>query len=84
MFNPNLAPCPFCGGVAQFVQTSYGTDSGACSMDFQIRCERCDASAPNGSGKIRVGLNYDGTIRVITDEREKAVEAWNRRANNAD
>ena len=77
-----LKPCPFCGGVAQFAQTAYGTDSGACSMHFQIRCKTCEASAPNGNGALRVALNRDGTIRIITDEREKAVEAWNRRAGN--
>ena len=77
-----LKPCPFCGGDAHFEQTAYGTDCGMVSMRFQIRCKNCHAAAPNGGGQLRLDLNSDGDIRFATDERTKAITAWNRRAND--
>ena len=77
-----LKPCPFCGGVALFDQTTYGTDCGMVMMRFQIRCEKCNATAPQGSGILRLCLTSKGEIGMAVDERAKAAENWNRRTND--
>lgn len=76
-----LLPCPFCGGEARFIQTAYGTTNlNSVSLSFSIRCVKCSATAPNAMGKIAINLLEDGTLNAWRDDREKAAEAWNRRA----
>lgn len=63
---PDLLPCPFCGGDAQFVMESDWVVPGKVMVTaWKVECSRCWASPkPN---------NYEGDKRV-------AAERWNRRA----
>ena len=63
---PDLLPCPFCGGEAQFVMERDWVVPGEVMVTaWKVECSRCWASPkPN---------NYEGDKRV-------AAERWNRRA----
>ena len=63
---PDLLPCPFCGGEAQFVMESDWLVPGEVMVTaWKVECSRCWASPkPN---------NYEGDKRL-------AAERWNRRA----
>lgn len=63
---PDLLPCPFCGGDAQFVMERDWVVPGKVMVTaWKVECSRCWASPkPN---------NYEGDKRV-------AAERWNRRA----
>lgn len=83
MANVKLLPCPFCGGEATISQTGYGTaGGGAVQLDFRIECTRCGATAPNGSGTIKINLGHNGNLNIFHDDRDKAAERWNRRTKN--
>lgn len=62
-----LKPCPFCGGKAEIKDTVMGY-----VRDSVIwpECQKCGCRLP----KIYVKASYCAN--------DKAVEAWNRRANN--
>lgn len=79
-----LKTCPFCGLSAEFHQSSYGTDSDreAVLFRFHVGCVHCNVFPPNSDGKVVFNMDKDGNLRLLIDEREKAVEAWNRRADN--
>ena len=77
-----LKKCPFCGDKAHFEQTRYGTDNGSVVLGFQIRCIKCGATAPKADGYIAFMLTGLGDINAYHDDRDKACEAWNRRADN--
>lgn len=79
--NYELKPCPFCGGKAWFSQTSYGTtDRDSVMFHFSIRCRKCNASAPGSNGYIALDFSTTGKLRIWHDDRNKAIEEWNRRA----
>lgn len=68
MTEPELKPCPFCGGPAKLVD--YGADAQPDDMDLDIGewwlagCEACGVQLP------QQGEN---------PTREQAIAAWNRR-----
>ena len=63
-----LKPCPFCGGKAHIYRTcGYSPEE----IIF-VGCENCEASA---TPKRMISFNPD-------DDERKAIEAWNRRADN--
>jgi len=72
-----LKPCPFCGFRRLAIEEShceYEDDFGAVhSYTIKIKCPSCGAS---GGG---YGTKQD---RLVEDVKEKAAEAWNRRAND--
>lgn len=78
----DLRDCPFCGGHAGFVQTTYGTDSQSACLRFEIRCKDCGAKAPESHGKLLIKLQTDGSIVAWRDDREDAIRTWNRRADD--
>ena len=79
----NLKPCPFCGGEAAIDQTGFGTtEHSSVRLDFSIRCKKCGASAPNASGYMAINLSSNGELNAWRDDRNRAIAAWNRRANN--
>ena len=77
-----LKPCPFCGGRAIVVQTTYGTSDGSARLGFEIRCVRCSAKAPSSHGMVLVKLDDNGELRAWKDDRIEAMAAWNRRADD--
>ena len=77
-----LKKCPFCGGRAIVVQTTYGTRDGSACLGFEIRCVRCLAKAPSSHGVVLVKLDDNGELRIWKDDRIEAMAAWNRRADD--
>lgn len=76
-----LKPCPFCGGKAEFDQIARGTaDNFSAKLDFEIRCKKCGATAPDAYGYIAINLSSNGELNVWHDDKSKAIAAWNRRA----
>ena len=66
--NESLKPCPFCGGEAELQYGGNGSREAA-GMSF-VRCKGCGA----------IGQKFEVCRRYSSDE--KAIEAWNRRADN--
>lgn len=78
-----IKPCPFCGNDAKIVQTGYGTESpNSAKLSFRIECVKCSATAPEASGYISINLSNSGRLNIWHDDRESAIEAWNRRASD--
>lgn len=70
-----LKPCPFCGGVGKVK---------AAKKDYVgfiiwCECEKCHAQAGGYCPDIK---HEDSAIENIEFCKSKAIEAWNRRANN--
>lgn len=83
MADIKLKSCPFCGGKAKFIQTAYGTtENNSASLSFSIRCVKCSATAPKAMGKIAINLLEDGTLNTWRDDRKRAADEWNRRAEH--
>ena len=77
-----LKPCPFCGGEVEYFKNSkclYGFDVG---WEFGIRCKNCGVKAPKENYKLEVNFDNDGQLNILTDERKKAADDWNRRVDN--
>lgn len=82
----NLKRCPFCGGEAIIEQTAHGTTSNnSVSLSFEIRCKDCGATTEPSYGNIFINLKGEnGELNIWHDDRPNAINAWNRRADNAD
>ncbi len=75
-----LKPCPFCGSVPHLKQKSNCYTDTSKAAEFSIYCQGCGIELPKKfTFKIEFDLESTSGIRVIEDERPKAVEAWNRR-----
>ena len=76
MMELTLKSCPFCGGKAEFdtISARYKTHS----FDFVIHCVKCGAMSPK-TYQLVIKLNSKGLIEFPTDERQAAVNDWNRR-----
>ena len=78
-----LKPCPFCGSKAYFERWSSGkNESGAATYSFYIRCEKCGLYFPKTAFSVLVEITNELKVSADFSEAEKAIEAWNRRANN--
>lgn len=78
-----LSPCPFCGSVPHFKQKSNCCTNTSKVAEFIVYCQGCGIEFPQKfTFKIEFDLESIGGIKVLEDERPKAVEAWNRRAKN--
>ena len=77
-----LKHCPFCGGKAVFLTKNNRSTSSDVGFDFVIRCEKCRATTPASSDSVVFQLSDKGEIVTIDDGRGKAIEAWNRRAED--
>ena len=77
-----LKPCPFCGGAAELTNSNaYG------SPIVFVRCAKCKARTPymwiDHPRMKAAGL--DESTRYTEEQAEaKAIEAWNRRANDGE
>ena len=75
-----LKKCPFCGGEAQVEQTQCGQiDHSSVGIYFDIRCKKCNATAPGSMEYVALNLSKTGELNVWHNGMEKAIEAWNRR-----
>lgn len=78
-----LKPCPFCGSNAEFHLCGIGQHKfpERIKWMFSIRCSKCHATCSNNlTTVVEANLEKDGIIQVFTDDREKAISDWNRRA----
>lgn len=73
--NEKLKPCPFCGGECKIkaAKKEY--------IGFTIWCE-CENCHAQASGYCPDMKKEDTAIVNIDSCRNKAIEAWNRRAND--
>jgi Lar family restriction alleviation protein len=74
-----LKPCPFCGREATFHIRKYRGDIFEAKIDFFIACRYCSCRT-GGDYRIDVKLLKNGELLVSNDDREIAINAWNRRA----
>lgn len=75
-----LKPCPFCGGEAVYIinkNYEWGTTHG---WQFGIKCTNCKTELPMRDFVVTVDLESNGEIAFTKDERGKAADMWNRRA----
>nr|DAO53224.1 MAG TPA: restriction alleviation protein [Caudoviricetes sp.] len=75
--NERLMPCPFCGGKANMITTANGSTHHDVSFTFEVECSECGTSLP-WVHELRATLE-NGELKITKDERDKAVEEWNRR-----
>ena len=73
----NLRPCPFCGGHTSFHILEYSSSSDT-SILFAIACDKCGTQAPvSVASKVTFGMNSDGSIKIISDDRQLEADVWN-------
>lgn len=76
--NYELKPCPFCGRTADFETKGNISNHTEVGFDFTIKCGECGIEIP-GRHKVTFILGKRGKISTIIDEREMAMNDWNRR-----
>lgn len=76
-----LKPCPFCGGKADFKTRSNLSSHSEVGFDFTIKCRECDVEIPR-TYRVTLAIGMSGRINTIIDERQKAMDDWNRRAGD--
>ena len=74
-----LKPCPFCGGNAEFKTDSMNAYDGKLSVKFHIECRDCHSSFPACYEYININLDTNGELDLLADNRQKAIDAWNKR-----
>lgn len=75
-----LKPCPFCGGKAEYILNGAYNYGGSQGWEFGIACTVCRVSLPAKHFAAGVSLDNAGEIVIETDECEKVIQMWNRRA----
>lgn len=91
-----IKPCPFCGGTKLKVESKSVLDGYAGDihrverMTFSVRCNSCHARGGTASGRVIKSFRLTMTEKDLpewattdTKLKEKAIEAWNRRVNDA-
>ena len=82
-----LKPCPFCGGKASLrnngIEKCRNSENGDLITNWYVMCTNCGIKR-NGDVSEYYFRNDETLILVnpIYDGRKKAIEAWNRRAND--
>lgn len=80
-----LKPCPFCGNAPVLLEKASGTckydDGFDFYKDYKLWC--CQCGCEQGRNII-IRFKYSPHVGVTVDEAglEKAIESWNRRAND--
>lgn len=77
-----LKPCPFCGGKAEYIINSNYDRFTTHGWQFGIQCTNCMTELPMRDFIVTVNLKSDGEIAVAKDDRKKAADMWNRRAEH--
>ena len=76
-----LKPCPFCGGRADFEIIGNTSNYLEVGFDFIIKCSECGIHNPRRH-KVTLLLENSGQISTIIDERQEAIDGWNRRTGD--
>lgn len=77
-----LKPCPFCGGKAEYLITENYNLGRTQGWKFGVACTKCMVALPMRDFTVTVDFTIDGEIVSKKDERKKAADMWNRRADN--
>lgn len=83
----NLKPCPFCGGEAKMLMTSYISIKPTGGEELlgrmvDIKCGSCGArSGDRNRYRVLAQIDDNGNVTYKEDGRGKAAEEWNRRWN---
>lgn len=77
-----LKPCPFCGGEAKIVPKIFSARGISRGWLFGVYCSNCDIALPKTDYRLEIQLDDLGGIMLLDDERQEAIEAWNRRATD--
>ena len=76
-----LKPCPFCGGCSELRESREEMSFSEECNRFYVICKKCGCS-PFYFSEVNLYYKKDYAERA-ENLRKKAIEAWNRRANDA-
>lgn len=83
-----LKPCPFCGGEARIqhdrIEPCRNSENGDLITHWSVYCPNCGTKKEGGITEYY--FNNEEKLVIQSDNfngRKKAIEAWNRRANNS-
>ena len=79
--NYRFKPCPFCGGKPYFDLRCSTRQAAVRGWEFEIVCVKCRIRLPRRY-KVECKMGANGNIDTLEDERQDAIDAWNRRAGN--
>lgn len=77
-----LKPCPSCGGKAKFHTKSNKSNSYSAVFEFDIVCRKCGMKIPY-TFYMECKMCDDGLIRVLEDDKDRAISLWNSRNQDA-
>ena len=77
-----LKPCPFCGGKAEYIINTNYERCTTHGWKFGIKCTNCMTELPIKDFIVTVDLESNGKIAFAKDDRKKAADMWNRRAEH--
>ena len=74
-----LKPCPFCGSTSLKLESKHnGTHYYTGTHSATVRCNKCHARG--GTASVKVEVVKRG--RIDEETKRKAIDAWNRRADD--
>lgn len=77
-----LKPCPFCGGKAEYIINRNYECCITHGWQLGIKCTNCMIELPTRDFIVTADLKSNGEIVFAKDDRKKAADMWNRRADN--
>ena len=77
-----LKPCPFCGGKAEYIINTNYERCTTHGWKFGIKCTNCMTELPMKDFLVTADLESNGEIVFAKDDRKKAADMWNRRAEH--